>query len=130
MPPGARSRRHRSRVPRFPVRVDQALEMLRDTDLLILVGARVPVASYPGKPGRLVRDDCEAIELARVGQDLKGALAWLADELGVRSERPPPVISSFSVADALPTGRLTGDAISLAVARMMPENAIICDESI
>jgi acetolactate synthase I/II/III large subunit len=115
-----------------PYLIDQALEMLHDIDVLILVGARVPVAffAYPGKPGRLVRDDCEVIELARVGQDLKEALAWLADELGVRSDRPAPVISSVSVADALPTGRLTEAAISLAVTRMMPENAIICDESV
>jgi acetolactate synthase-1/2/3 large subunit len=122
------------RVPvlRVPYPIDQALEALRDVDVLIRVGGRVPVAffAYPGKPGRLVREDCEVIELARVGQDLKGALAWLADELGVRSDKPAPVVSSVSVADALPTGPLTEDAISLAVARMMPENAIICDESV
>jgi acetolactate synthase I/II/III large subunit len=119
-------------VSRVPYLIDQALEMLRDVDVLILVGGRVPVAffAYPGKPGRLVRDDCEVIELARVGQDLRGALAWLADELGVRSDGPAPVVSSVSVADTLPTGRLTEEAISLAVARMMPENTIICDESV
>ncbi len=119
-------------VSRVPYPLDQALEMLRDIDVLILVGARVPVAffAYPGRPGRLVRDDCEVIELAQVGQDLKGALAWLADELGVRPDRPAPVVSSMPVEDALPAGRLTEDAISLAVARMMPEHAIICDESI
>jgi len=122
------------RVPvlRVPYPIDQALEALRDVDVLIRVGGRVPVAffAYPGKPGRLVREDCEVIELARVGHGLKGALAWLADELGVRSDKPAPVVSSVSVADALPTGPLTEDAISLAVARMMPENAIICDESV
>jgi acetolactate synthase-1/2/3 large subunit len=122
------------RVPvlRVPYPIDQALEALRDIDVLIRVGGRVPVAffAYPDKPGRLVREDCEVIELARVGQDLKGALAWLADELGVRSDKPAPVVSSVSVADALPTGPLTEDAISRAVARMMPENAIICDESV
>jgi acetolactate synthase-1/2/3 large subunit len=119
-------------VTRVPYPVDQALEALRDIDVLIRIGGRVPVAffAYPGKPGRLVREDCEVIELARVGQDLKGALAWLADDLGVRSDKPAPVVSSVSVADALPTGPLTEDAISLAVARMMPENAIICDESV
>jgi acetolactate synthase-1/2/3 large subunit len=86
--------------------------------------------AYPGKPGRLVRDDCEVIALAQIGQDLKGALAWLADELGVRPDRPAPIVRSTAIADMLPQGRLTADAISLAVARMMPENAIICDESI
>ena len=122
------------RVPiaRVPYPIDLALEMLRDIEVLILVGAEVPVAffAYPGKPGRLVRDDCEVIELARIGQDLEGALAWLADELGVRPDRPAPIVPSAAIADTLPEGRLTADAISLAVARMMPENAIICDESI
>ena len=119
-------------VERVPYPIDLALEMLRDIDVLILVGARVPVTffAYPGKPGRLVRDDCEVIELAQIGQDLKGALAWLADELGVRPDRPAPIVPSAAIADTLPQGRLTADAISLAVARMMPENAIICDESI
>ena len=118
-------------VARVPYPIDLALEMLRDIDVLILVGAKAPVAffAYPGKPGRLVPDACEVLELAQIGQDLKGALAWLADELGVPSGRPAPVIPSV-VADTLPTGRLTGDAISRVVARMMPENAIICDESV
>jgi acetolactate synthase-1/2/3 large subunit len=119
-------------VARVPYPIDLALEMLRDVDVLILVGASVPVTffAYPGKPGRLVRDDCEVIALAQIGQDLKGALAWLADELEVRPDRPAPIVRSVAIADALPQGRLTADAITLAVARMMPENAIICDESI
>jgi acetolactate synthase-1/2/3 large subunit len=106
--------------------------MLRTVDDLILVGGRTPVAffAYPGKPGRLVRGDCAVIELARVGQDLKNALDWLADELGVPADHPAPVVASMAVAEALPTGNLSEDAISLAVARLMPENAIICDESV
>jgi acetolactate synthase I/II/III large subunit len=129
-----RVERGAGRVPvtRVPYPVDQALDMLRTVDDLILVGGRTPVAffAYPGKPGRLVRGDCAVIELARVGQDLKNALDWLADELGVRTGRPAPVVACVSVAEALPTGKLSEDAISLAVARLMPENAIICDESV
>jgi acetolactate synthase I/II/III large subunit len=119
-------------VARVPYPVDQALEMLRTVDDLILVGGRTPVAffAYPGKPRRLVRDDCAVIGLARIGQDLKNALDRLADELGVPADRPAPVVASVSVAEALPTGNLSEDAISLAVARLMPENAIVCDESV
>ena len=40
------------------------------------------------------------------------------------------MVPSAASTDTLPQGRLTEDAISLAVARMMPENAIICDESV
>jgi acetolactate synthase-1/2/3 large subunit len=118
-------------VDKVPYPVDQAVEMLRDVDVLIVVGAKVPVAffAYPGKPGRLVRDDCEVIELARIGQDLRGALAWLADELGVGPGAPATVVASRPN-EPLPAGQLTSDAISIAVARLLPENAIICDESV
>jgi acetolactate synthase-1/2/3 large subunit len=56
-------------IARVPYPIDLALEMLRDIEVLIHVGAEVPVAffAYLGKPGRLVRDDCEVIELARIG---------------------------------------------------------------
>ena len=96
----------------MPYPVDLALETLHDIDVLILVGAKVPVAffAYPGKPGRLVRDDCEVIELAQPGQDLEGALAWLADELGVRPDTPAPIVRVRCDRDALPTGALTADA--------------------
>ncbi|MFC4175449.1 acetolactate synthase large subunit [Microvirga sp. GCM10011540] len=119
-------------VTKVPYPVDQAVEALRDIDVLIVVGAKVPVAffAYPGKPGRLVRDDCRVVELARMGGDLKTALAWLADELGVKPGAPAPVVRPGTIDEALPTGPLTQDAISLAVARLIPENAIVCDESV
>ncbi|HZH51491.1 MAG TPA: acetolactate synthase large subunit [Microvirga sp.] len=121
------------RVPvgKVPYVVDQAVEALREFDVLVMIGAKVPVAffAYPGKPGRLIRDDCEVIQLASMGSDLKAALAWLADELGVKADAPAPVVAVRS-AEALPAGRLTEDAISLAVTRMMPDNAIVCDESV
>lgn len=119
-------------INRVPYPVDAALEALREFDALILVGAKTPVAffAYPGKPGRLVRDDCQIVELAVPGNDLKQALAWLADELGVTAGRAAPVMRGPDLDEALPSGTLTEDAISLAVARLMPDNAIICDESI
>ena len=80
------------RVPieRVPYPVDLALEVLRDIDVLILVGAKVPVAffAYPGKPGRLVRDDCEVIELARAGRGPQGR-ARLACRRARRAGRQP-----------------------------------------
>jgi acetolactate synthase-1/2/3 large subunit len=118
-------------VSKVPYPVDQAVAALEDIDVLILIGTKVPVAffAYPGKPSVLVRDDCEIVELARPGQDLKQALAFLADELGAKSGVPasPKIPLSDEV---LPTGTLTEDAISIALARMMPENAIICDEAL
>jgi acetolactate synthase-1/2/3 large subunit len=62
--------------------------------------------------------------------DLKGALAMLADELDATFVAPASV-GSFTARDlAAPTGDLTPDAISIAVARALPEGAIICEESL
>lgn len=57
---------------RIPYPIDLALAVLKDVDLLVLVGVPEPVAffAYPGKPGRLVRDDCTVLTLAKHGEDL------------------------------------------------------------
>ncbi len=122
--------RGRVSVARVPYPVDLALDFLRDIDVLVLVGSQVPVAffAYPGKPGRLIRDDCDVLTLAEPGQDLHGALTGLADELGARTdlaERPA------APHDPLPTsGTLDADAVASIVAGMLPDNSIICDEAI
>ena len=116
---------------RIPYPIDAAIELLSDIDVLILVGAPEPVAffAYPGKPGRLVRDDCQVLTLAKHGEDLKGALEGLRDELGVTRSQPQPR-SSAMPDEQVPDGMLTDDAIAVMVARKLPENAIVCDEAI
>ena len=46
--------------------VDEALEQLREIDILVLVGAREPVAffAYPGKPSRVTPPHCALMTLA------------------------------------------------------------------
>src|SRR5690606_4773871 len=119
-------------IDNVPYPVDAALAALADIDAMIVVGAKVPVAffAYPGKPGLLVREDCEIVDLARPGDDLAEALAWLADELGIAADAPVRVSRGFTGDMTLPGGTLTDDAVALAVARMLPEGAIVCDESI
>ncbi|MXQ10773.1 acetolactate synthase large subunit [Microvirga makkahensis] len=115
-----------------PYSVDAALEALHDVDAMIVVGAKVPVAffAYPGKPGLLVREDCEIVDLARPGEDLVQALAHLADELGIKANTPVSVSPGFTDDATLPRGPLTDEAVAFTVARMLPEHAIVCDESI
>jgi acetolactate synthase-1/2/3 large subunit len=98
---------------------------------MILVGAKAPVAffAYPGKPSVVTAEGCEILRLAEPGEDLKAALAWLADELGVGTNAAPIVADPIEKG-ALPDGALNADAIGIAVARMMPENAILVDESV
>ena len=128
----ARAERGRGRIPvaRIPYPVDQAVEALRDIDVLVLVGDAEPVAffAYPGKPSRLARDGCVST-LAPPGHDLRQALEALAAELGVARTRaetvrqPPPEPGK-------PKGLLTDDAIAMMVAALLPDQAIVCDEGI
>ncbi|MER8569563.1 acetolactate synthase large subunit [Mesorhizobium sp. M0924] len=129
----ARMQRGRGRFAptRIPYPVDAATATLRDIDLLVLVGAKEPVAffAYPGKPGRLVRDDCKVLSLAAHGQDLKAALEALADELGIKPTQQFTAATAFPDETTL-SGRLTDDAIALSIARKLPANAIVCDEAV
>ena len=123
--------RGRVAVTRIPYPIDAALDLLADIDVLVLVGAPEPVAffAYPGKPGRLVRKGCKVLTLARHGEDLKGALEALSDELSVRPSQPLPRASAASD-HITPFGHLTEDAIAVMVAERLPDNAIVCDEGV
>jgi acetolactate synthase I/II/III large subunit len=119
----------RIELPRLPYYVDQALDALKDVETLILVGADDPVSffGYPGKPSRMAPPDTTILPLARASDDLHDALARVADALGVKPAEarriayaPPP----------LPRGALTAETAMAAVAALMPEGAIIMDESV
>ena len=113
---------------RIPYPIELARGVLADLDLLVLAGAREPVAffAYPGKPSRLVPDGCEIVTLAERDQDQTQALITLADMLGARS-------TPFATPQGLPAaptidGTLTDDAISEAVAYHLPEGAVLVAE--
>ena len=129
----ARAERGRGRVPieRIPYPVEQAVAVLRDIDVLVLVAAPPPVAffAYPGKPSRLARDDAEVLTLAQPCEDVAGALEALADELG-RARHAVPRSNAPPLPDGLVTGPLTDAAISMIVAQLLPDNAILIDEAL
>jgi acetolactate synthase-1/2/3 large subunit len=120
----------RVEVERVPYAVDLAVAMLKDVEQLILVGAKAPVGffAYPGKPSVMTPAHCAILPLAEPGDDALHALQWLAAELGVgpdvRADVPP------LARPALPSGALSANLVSTALAALMPENAIVCDESI
>jgi acetolactate synthase I/II/III large subunit len=127
----ARVERGAGRVPvdRLPYPIDQALAALAEVKHVILVGAKTPVAffAYPNKPSLLTPEGCETHVLALPAEDGVHALEWLADELGARSERAP-------VADYAPpspaTGPITPNALGASLGALLPEQAIVIDESI
>ena len=117
-------------IERVPYPIAQALEVLKDVEQLILLGAKAPVAffAYPGQPSVLTPPACVLMELAAPGDDLAHALEALADELGVGAGVLPEL--PLLVRPALPAGALTATAVATALAALMPEQAIVCDESV
>lgn len=105
--------------------------MLRDVEYLILVGTAAPVAffAYPGKPSLLTPEHCNQLVLATPEHDQAQALEWLADALGIAPDAPG-LQTPRRLADRPRSGALTGAAVNSLTAHLLPENAIVCDESI
>ncbi|MGE5524322.1 MAG: acetolactate synthase large subunit [Rhodospirillaceae bacterium] len=120
----------RVHVPRLPYVVDNALAATRGVRELVLVGAKSPVSffAYPDKPSVLVHEGCNVTCVATVAHDLEQALEALAAELG--GTGTPPAHINHGRDEPLPTGPITTEGIAAVLAALMPENAVVCDESV
>ena len=120
--------RGRVAVDRVPYVVDAAVKALSGTTQLILAGARKPVTffAYPNKPQTSVPEGAELHVLARVEQDPVEALARLADALGV----PDAAAPDYGPAPEAGRGKLTPESVAATVGALMPEGAVIADESV
>jgi acetolactate synthase-1/2/3 large subunit len=127
----ARMERGAGRVPleRVPYPVDAALARLSGIRHLVTVGAGAPVAffGYPGKPSELAPPDCAVHALAAPAEDQLDALFRLADALGA-ARAPAPVAGLRR--PGLPQGALTPAALAAVIGALLPEGAIVVDESI
>jgi len=129
-PFNARVERGRGRhpIPRLPYGIDQAMDVLADAAHIVLIGAAPPVApfAYPGKPGYLFPKEAGLHVLARPEQDVGDALARLADALSA-----PAVDGPKPQAIARPTGgEINPQSIGQSLAALLPEGAIVIDESV
>ena len=120
--------RGRHPVNRIPYPVDQSVALLSTYAQVILVGTPKPVIffAYPNKPGTPVPPDARLHVLTRPEHDQAQALAALAGELG----DPPPVPHAAAGRAELGRGKITSEAFAATLATLMPENAIIADESV
>ncbi|MDO8433075.1 MAG: acetolactate synthase large subunit [Candidatus Binatus sp.] len=113
------------RLPYFP---EQALETLKPFDLIVLAGAKKPVAffGYPNLPSYLVPEGASLANLAEPTDDVPAALEALASELGA-----PVAVSLPSKAARAerPSGKLDATAAGAAIACTMPERSIVMDEA-
>jgi acetolactate synthase-1/2/3 large subunit len=113
-------------IARLSYRARAAVRQLEGVRHLILADAKPPVAAfaYPDRPSELTPDGCEVHELADATVDAADALAQLADRLGAA-----PLPPGEEVRAELPTGELSGAAVAAAVGALLPEDAIVVDES-
>ncbi|MGL4240641.1 MAG: acetolactate synthase large subunit [Beijerinckiaceae bacterium] len=117
-------------LPRVPYYVDQALDALKDVETLILIGADDPISffGYPGKPSRMAPETTRILNLATPAHDLNNALARLADAVGAKAS---DAVRIPKAALALPrNGALTAETAAATVAALLPEGAIVMDESV
>lgn len=115
-------------LARLAYLAELAQVQLRGVRHLVLVGARAPVSffAYPGKAGSLVPPGCTVHTLADVGEDAADALARLAARLGAAGSEPP---RQPPRRPPRPRGRLSAATLAKAVGHLLPQGAIVVDES-
>ncbi|MFI6243477.1 acetolactate synthase large subunit [Micromonospora sp. NPDC050795] len=114
--------------PRLGFYPDQVLDQLHGARHVIVAGTKAPVSffAYPDQPSLLVPDGARTHVLAEVGQDAVAALVRLADL--VAPDATAQVTDPHR--PALPTGALTLQNWADVIAALLPERAIIIDESV
>lgn len=116
-------------VERLAYLAELATVQLADIKHLILVDAKAPVSffAYPGKQSYLVPDTCRVHTLAAPDQDVGASLDKLNQALGAGGTEPR---LQPSQRPGRPRGKLTAEKVCKAVGHLLPENAILVDESI
>ncbi len=118
----------RPSIDRVPYPIDQAIAALAGVRHLILVGAPPPVGffAYPNKPGTMAPPDCQIHVLARPEHDAADALVRVASALDVEAVRQ----QSDAPRPAPARGAITSEAVAQTLAALLPDQAIIVDESV
>ncbi len=116
-------------IDRIANPIEKSSPMLMALHSLVLIDEDAPVAffAHPGKPGKLTSPECRVLTLAAAGDDVVGALEALAELVGADTRS---VARQAAVQADIPTGALTLDKIGVAIGALLPEHAIVCDESI
>ncbi len=113
------------RLPYFP---EPAIAALSPYKSIVLAGARSPVSffGYPGVPSYFISPQQTTVTLATADEDVEAALEALADAL----QAPVYAETNSNLqTPPLPTGKLTPETMSAVVAALLPDNAIVMDES-
>jgi acetolactate synthase I/II/III large subunit len=111
-----------AKLPYFP---DEALELTRRYERVILAGTRRPVAffGYPGLPSYLTTEE-QTVILAGPREDTLGALVALAFEVNA----PDVIDQALGTPPAMPKGDLDAQSVSAVIASLQPADCIVMDE--
>ncbi len=117
-------------VNRIPYPVDQAHAVLAPYRRIVLVGARPPVAffAYPDQPGVLTAEGASFVELADIGADIAGALDALSIAVGAKTTALAGIAKAHR--PDITDGPTTPETIAPVLGALIPEGAIIVDESV
>ncbi|OBJ72034.1 acetolactate synthase large subunit, partial [Mycobacterium sp. 1274756.6] len=114
-------------IDRLGYLAEQASAQLDGVEHLIVVGTRAPVTffAYPGKPSDLVPEGAVVHTLAGLETDVVAALEQLAEVVapGIAPRLAPPATPE------LPSGELTAQNWAQVIGALLPEDAIVSDES-
>ena len=113
-------------VERLAYFAEGAAGQLAGAQHLILAGATSPVSffAYPGKPSDLVPEDCAVHPIAGY-RGAATALVQLADDLAPGTRAPVAALSRPEP----PAGPLNAVSAGAVIAALLPESAIVVDES-
>lgn len=117
-------------IGRVPYPIDIALEVLRPFKRIVLIGARAPIGffAYPDKPAILTREDADIVSLAAAHTDLTAALTALCIATDAISTPPAHVVMASQT--ERPSGPINLENLATLIARAIPEDGIIVDESV
>jgi acetolactate synthase-1/2/3 large subunit len=115
-------------LERVPYGMEAAIKTLARFEHIILVGAKPPVGffAYPGLPSTQYPSSAQLHVLTRPEQEPLAALQALVDAL----QAPQAAIPDAGPRPEAATGAPTPEGLARTVAALMPEGAIVSDESI
>ncbi len=108
---------------------EQAEQQLEGARHLVTVDCRPPVAffAYPGRASSLVPEGCSVLALGESGQDVVAALEEVASRV---APDVAPQLQSPTTFPAAADDALTPVTVGAVVGSLLPEAAIVVDESI
>ncbi|MCC3306337.1 acetolactate synthase large subunit [Sneathiella sp. HT1-7] len=113
-------------LPYFSEMIEKKLEGI---DTLVVAGTKPPVSffAYPGKASWLTPEGCEIIYASHSHENSAAALADLADAVG--GPKSPTKIVEKQTEMPSDSDRLDQFSVGKAIAHLLPDDAIICDEA-